>query len=128
MSWAGSKRLPLWLLVRKHQGSGYARRTGERLRRRSQTPAFWSRRNRSPGRSYRDLIIADDTADAEMVATDLLGQAEHGPSSPATLLTTSQSLAIRIEDEIQCQLKSLSTADVAGIAWKNCGVIILVDS
>jgi len=74
------------------------------------------------------LIIADDSADAEMVATDLLGQAEHGPSSPATLLTTSQSLATEIEEEIQRQLKSLPTADVAGVAWKNCGSIILVDS
>jgi sulfopropanediol 3-dehydrogenase len=74
------------------------------------------------------LIIADDTADVEMVATDLLGQAEHGPSSPATLLTTSQTLADEIEKEIQRQLKSLPTADVAGTAWKNCGSVILVDS
>jgi len=74
------------------------------------------------------LIIADDTADAEMIATDLLGQAEHGPSSPATLLTTSQSLANTIEEEIQRQLKSLPTADVAGVAWKNCGSVFLVDS
>jgi sulfopropanediol 3-dehydrogenase len=73
------------------------------------------------------LIIADDSADAEMVATDLLGQAEHGPGSPATLLTTSQTLATEIEEEIQRQLKSLPTADVAGVAWKNCGSVILVD-
>jgi sulfopropanediol 3-dehydrogenase len=74
------------------------------------------------------LIIADDTVDAEMVATDLLGQAEHGPGSPATLLTTSQRLASCIENEIQLQLKTLPTADVAGVAWKNCGSVILVDS
>jgi sulfopropanediol 3-dehydrogenase len=74
------------------------------------------------------LIIADDSADLEMVATDLLGQAEHGPSSPATLLTTSHKLATGIEEEIQRQLKSLPTADVAGVAWKNCGSVILVDS
>ncbi len=74
------------------------------------------------------LIIADDTADSEMVATDLLGQAEHGPSSPAILLTTCRGLASEIEDVIQGQLKSLPTADVASIAWKNCGAIILVDS
>jgi sulfopropanediol 3-dehydrogenase len=74
------------------------------------------------------LIIADDTADVEMVATDLLGQAEHGPSSPATLLTTSQILAKGIEEEIQRQLGRLPTADVAGVAWGNCGSIILVDS
>jgi sulfopropanediol 3-dehydrogenase len=70
------------------------------------------------------LIIADDTADAEMVATDLLGQAEHGPSSLATLLTTSHKLASGIEDEIQRQLKSLPTSDVAGLAWRNCGSVI----
>ena len=74
------------------------------------------------------MIIADDTADVEMVATDLLGQAEHGPSSPATLLTTSQRLVAEIEEEIQRQLKSLPTADVAAQAWKNCGSVILVDS
>ncbi|HXM02245.1 MAG TPA: histidinol dehydrogenase, partial [Chthoniobacterales bacterium] len=74
------------------------------------------------------LIIADESADVEMVATDLLGQAEHGPSSPATLLTTSVKLASEIADEIQRQLKSLPTADVAGLAWKNCGSIILGDS
>jgi sulfopropanediol 3-dehydrogenase len=74
------------------------------------------------------LIIADETADAEMVATDLLGQAEHGPGSPATLLTTSKRLADGIEEEIQRQLKSLPTADVAGVAWKNCGSVILADS
>jgi sulfopropanediol 3-dehydrogenase len=74
------------------------------------------------------LIIADDSADAEMVATDLLGQAEHGPSSPATLLTISEKLASEIESEIQRQLKTLPTADVAGVAWKNCGSVLLVDS
>jgi sulfopropanediol 3-dehydrogenase len=72
------------------------------------------------------LIITDYTADAEMVATDLLGQAEHGSSSPATLLTTSQRLAAEIEDEIQRQLKTWPTADVAGLAWRSCGSIILL--
>src|SRR6267143_5065018 len=74
------------------------------------------------------LIIADDTADVEMVATDLLGQAEHGPTSPAVLLTTSRSLAEALPAEIERQLKTLPTADVAGVAWKNCGSIILADS
>jgi sulfopropanediol 3-dehydrogenase len=54
--------------------------------------------------------------------------AEHGPSSPATLLTTSEKLASEIESEIQRQLKTLPTADVAGVAWKNCGSVLLVDS
>jgi sulfopropanediol 3-dehydrogenase len=74
------------------------------------------------------LIIADNTADVEMVATDLLGQAEHGPTSPAVLLTTSRSLAEALPAEIERQLKELPTADVAGVAWQNCGSIILADS
>lgn len=71
------------------------------------------------------LIIADDSADAEMCATDLLGQAEHGPTSPAILLTTSVRLASEIEAEIQRQLKTLPTADIAAIAWRDYGQIIL---
>jgi sulfopropanediol 3-dehydrogenase len=74
------------------------------------------------------LIIADDTCDAEMCATDLLGQAEHGPTSPAILLTTSKKIAAEIEDEVQKQLKVLSTADVAGVAWRDYGQVILVDT
>lgn len=73
------------------------------------------------------LVIADDTADAEVVATDLLGQAEHGPTSPAVLITTSQALAQETVQEIERQLKVLSTADVAGQAWRDYGQIILVD-
>src|SRR4051794_24279839 len=63
------------------------------------------------------LVIADDSADAEMCATDLLGQAEHGPSSPAILLTTSETLARDTLAEIARQLTILPTADVAGVAW-----------
>ncbi len=74
------------------------------------------------------LIIADETADAEMVATDLLGQAEHGYNSPAVLLTTSEKLAGEIEGEIQRQLESLPTADTASVSWRDYGRIILVDS
>jgi sulfopropanediol 3-dehydrogenase len=74
------------------------------------------------------LIIADDSADAEMVATDLLGQAEHGYNSPAVLLTTSEMLANEIEDEIQRQLKVLPTADTASVSWRDYGQIILVDT
>ena len=74
------------------------------------------------------LVIADDTADAEMVATDLLGQAEHGPTSPAVLLTTSQRLAAQIEREVAAQLQVLETAAVAGQAWSDFGEIILCDS
>ncbi len=74
------------------------------------------------------LIVADETADAEMVATDLLGQAEHGYNSPAILLTTNEKLANEIEDEIQKQLKTLPTAETAGASWWDYGQVILVDS
>jgi len=74
------------------------------------------------------LVIADHTADAEMVATDLLGQAEHGPTSPATLITTNADLAREAMVEIERQLRTLPTADVAGKAWADYGQIILVDS
>ncbi len=74
------------------------------------------------------LIIADDSADVEMCATDLLGQAEHGPTSPAILLTTSPKLASGIEAEVQRQLKTLPTADVASVAWRDYGQVILCDS
>jgi sulfopropanediol 3-dehydrogenase len=71
------------------------------------------------------LVIADDTADGEMCATDLLGQAEHGPTSPAILLTTSERLARDTLAEIDRQLAILPTADVAGVAWRDWGEIIL---
>ena len=71
------------------------------------------------------LVIADDTADAEMCATDLLGQAEHGPTSPAILLTTSEKLAHATIAEIDRQLGVLPTADIAGIAWRDYGEVIL---
>ena len=74
------------------------------------------------------LIIADDTADAEICATDLLGQAEHGPTSPAILLTTSQRIADGIEAEIQRQLAVLPTAEIAGAAWRDFGQVILCDT
>lgn len=74
------------------------------------------------------LVIADETADVEMIATDLLGQAEHGPTSPAILITTSRKIAEALPAEIERQLKVLPTADVAGVAWRDYGEIILVDS
>jgi len=74
------------------------------------------------------LIIADETCDAEMAATDLLGQAEHGVNSPAVLLTTSKQLAEGIGAEIERQLSSLPTADVAGVAWRDYGQVILCDN
>jgi sulfopropanediol 3-dehydrogenase len=74
------------------------------------------------------LIIADDTADAEICATDLLGQAEHGPTSPAILLTTSKRIADGIEAEVQRQLTHLATAEIAGAAWRDHGQVILCDT
>jgi sulfopropanediol 3-dehydrogenase len=74
------------------------------------------------------LIIADDTADAEMCATDLLGQAEHGPTSPAILLTTSKKIADGIQPEIDRQLAILPTADIASVAWRDHGQVILCDT
>ncbi len=74
------------------------------------------------------LVIADETADVEMIATDLLGQAEHGPTSPAILITTSRKIAEALPAEIERQLQVLPTADVAGVAWRDYGEIILVDT
>ncbi|MDD9822499.1 MAG: histidinol dehydrogenase [Gammaproteobacteria bacterium] len=74
------------------------------------------------------LVIADETCDAELAATDLLGQAEHGPTSPATLLTTHQALAEALPAEMEKQLAILPTAAIAGKAWNDCGGIILCDS
>ena len=74
------------------------------------------------------LVIADETSDVEIIATDLLGQAEHGPTSPAILITTSRKLADDLQAEIDMQLSRLPTADVAGAAWRDYGEIILVDS
>jgi sulfopropanediol 3-dehydrogenase len=74
------------------------------------------------------LIIADNTADAEMVACDLLGQLEHGPTSPGVLITTSESLARETMLEIERQLQDLPTAPIARQAWNDHGAVILVDS
>ncbi len=74
------------------------------------------------------LVIADDSCDAEMAATDLLGQAEHGPNSPAILLTDSEQLGRDTMTEIERQLEILPTADVAGRAWQDYGQVIVCDS
>jgi len=72
-------------------------------------------------------VIADDSADIEMVATDLLGQAEHGPTSPAALITTSERVAQALPAEIARQLAILPTADIASVSWRDYGQIILVE-
>jgi sulfopropanediol 3-dehydrogenase len=71
------------------------------------------------------MVIADDTVDAEMVATDLLGQAEHGYNSPAVLLTTSRRLAEETLLEIERLLDILPTADTARVSWEEYGEVIL---
>ena len=74
------------------------------------------------------LIIADDSVDAEMCATDLLGQAEHGPTSPAVLITNSEKLARQTMAEVERLLSILPTADAAEQAWKDYGEVIVCDS
>ncbi|BDI23203.1 histidinol dehydrogenase [Herbiconiux sp. L3-i23] len=70
-------------------------------------------------------VIADDSADPELVAADLLGQAEHGPNSPAALVTTSQALADAVIAAVDRQLETLATASIAGAAWRDYGSVIV---
>ena len=74
------------------------------------------------------LVIADETVDGVMCATDLLGQAEHGPTSPAILLTNSENLAKQTMEEVDRQLNTLSTSDTAAPAWRDYGQVIVADS
>ncbi len=73
------------------------------------------------------LVIADDSVDGELCATDLLGQAEHGPTSPAILITNSEALARDTMSEIERILSILPTADVARKAWEDYGEVILCE-
>ncbi|MEL7547918.1 MAG: histidinol dehydrogenase [Pseudomonadota bacterium] len=74
------------------------------------------------------LIIADESVDEDFCAADLLGQAEHGTTSPAVLLTNSESLARRTMEAVDRQLEWLPTADVAGEAWREYGQVIVCES
>ena len=74
------------------------------------------------------LVIADENVDGEMCVTDLLGQAEHGPTSPAILLTNSENLAKQTMEEVDRQLNTLSTSDTAAPAWRDYGQVIVADS
>lgn len=74
------------------------------------------------------LVIADDSVDGELCAADLLGQAEHGPTSPAILLTNSEQLAKDTMAEVERQLTILPTADIAKVAWENHGEVIVCDT
>ena len=74
------------------------------------------------------MVIADDTVDGELVATDLLGQAEHGYNSPACLITNSRRLAEATLAEVDRLLSILPTADTAAISWRDYGDVILCDT
>ena len=74
------------------------------------------------------MVIADDTVDAELCATDLLGQAEHGYNSPATMITCSEKLARDTLIEIERILKILPTAETASASWENYGDMIVCDT
>ena len=74
------------------------------------------------------LVIADDSVDGELCAVDLLGQAEHGPTSPAVLLTDSEALAENTLLEVERQLYILPTAEIARESWANYGEIIVCES
>lgn len=74
------------------------------------------------------LVIADDAADPFVVAVDLLSQAEHGPDSPAVLITTSESVGRRVLDHIEALLPGMPTADFAAPAWRDHGEVVVVDS
>jgi sulfopropanediol 3-dehydrogenase len=73
------------------------------------------------------MVIADETVDGEMCATDLLGQAEHGPDSPAILITTSRKLAEDTMQQVDRLLEILPTAGIARVAWENWGEVILCE-
>ncbi|MEX2617677.1 MAG: histidinol dehydrogenase [Alphaproteobacteria bacterium] len=74
------------------------------------------------------LIVADDSVDGELCATDLLGQAEHGPTSPAVLLTNSEALAKDTLAEVERLLEILPTAEIARASWDAYGAVIVCDS
>jgi sulfopropanediol 3-dehydrogenase len=74
------------------------------------------------------LVVADGQADPVIVASDLIAQAEHGPDSPAVLITTSADLARQVEAEVERQLEDLPTRQAAAAAWRDHGAVHVVDS
>lgn len=74
------------------------------------------------------MVICDDSVDAELVAVDLLGQAEHGPTSPAYCITTSKAIAAELPAAIDAVLARLDTAPIASVSWRDYGEIILCDT
>ncbi|MEM9468155.1 MAG: histidinol dehydrogenase [Actinomycetota bacterium] len=80
-----------------------------------------------PAGPTETMIIADRTVDARICATDLLGQAEHGPTSPAVMITTDRDLGLETIAEVDRQLETLATADIAGVAWRDYGKVIVCE-
>ena len=74
------------------------------------------------------LLIVDETVDAELCATDLLGQAEHGPDSPAAMITNSRRLAVATMAEVERLLTILPTAGTASVSWRDHGMVLVCDS
>ena len=74
------------------------------------------------------LVIADETSEPEMIATDILGQGEHGPTSPGEIISTSETIAKEAMEESERQLQILPTADVARESWNNYGQVIIVEN
>ena len=74
------------------------------------------------------MVICDDTVDSELVAVDLLGQAEHGPNSPTVCITNSKKIAKELPAQIKNVLKRLNNRDIASVAWKGYGEIILCNT
>jgi sulfopropanediol 3-dehydrogenase len=74
------------------------------------------------------LVIADESADPRLVAVDLLGQAEHGPTSPAMLVTTSRRLGQEVLDAVEELAPAWPTGETAGAAWRDHGSVLVVDS
>ena len=74
------------------------------------------------------LVIADETSEPEMIATDILGQGEHGPTSPGAIISTSETIAKEAMEESERQLQILPTADVARESWNNYGQVIIVEN
>ncbi|MBP6829069.1 MAG: histidinol dehydrogenase, partial [Saprospiraceae bacterium] len=81
-----------------------------------------------PAGPTETMVICDDTVDSELVAVDLLGQAEHGPTSPAVCITTSQKIAGELPVQIEKVLQRLATRDIAAVSWRDYGEIILCDT
>ncbi|MCS7172416.1 MAG: histidinol dehydrogenase [Armatimonadetes bacterium] len=74
------------------------------------------------------LVIADDSADPHVVAADLLGQAEHGPDSPAVLVTTDRPLGVQVLEEVERLIPQLPTREIVQVSWRDRGEVIWVDS